>query len=269
MTATKPAKPPVVSNPSPNRGYPSGRHRPEAVVWHITEGTNSLGWLTSPASQASSNYLIDRDGTIHELVPPTESAWANGRVARPNTANPLIAGWQREGINFNQRTVSIEHEGFSSLGRGGALTAAQIESTAKLTAWLCCEFGIAPDRQHILGHFEIDDVDRHNCPGFATAEWDEWVGRVAALARGSTTDEPPGKSARLFEAYHQLPHWIVGDYKYEATADLTGLDPHLPADAQCLVCEKSVLWTDGNGVDAFHRGQYEALVQQGKVSEWR
>ncbi|HEX5501124.1 MAG TPA: peptidoglycan recognition family protein [Thermomicrobiales bacterium] len=176
------AQPAIVSNPSPNRGYNNGfTHRPEAICWHITEGTNSLGWLRSPQSGASANYLIDRDGTIHELVPPTESAWANGRVQQPNTRNPLIAGWRQEGCNFNQRTVSIEHEGFSSHDKGGSLTAAQVASTVALTAWLCARFNIAPDETHIVRHADIDSVDRPNCPGFSPDERSAWIGQVARL----------------------------------------------------------------------------------------
>jgi hypothetical protein len=75
------------------------------------------------------------------------------------------------------------------------------------------------------------------------------------------------KSAPLHTAYSQLPFYVVGLKQYEATADLSqyGLDPK----AQCLVCEKTVLWSDGQRVDAFHRGQYETLVAAGKVQEWK
>ncbi|MGN6756419.1 MAG: N-acetylmuramoyl-L-alanine amidase [Thermomicrobiales bacterium] len=274
------AKPAIVSNPSPNRGFNNGfTHRPEGVCWHITEGTNSLGWLCNPQAAASANYLIDRDGTIHELVPPTESAWANGRVQQPNTSNPLIARWQKEGCNFNQRTVSIEHEGFSSHNKGGSLTPAQIASTVQLTAWLCSQFDIAPDQDHILGHYEVDNIDRHFCPGFSAGEWEDWTERVAVLVRGAAS--PPAqspapaavaadpKNAKLFDAFGKLPQYIVGDALFEATADLSGVTAGLPTDALCLVCEKSVLWTDGTLVDAFHRGQYEELLAQGKVVEQR
>lgn len=179
------------SHPSPNRGYPGGVHRVDAIIWHITSGTSSLGWLTNPASGASSNYLIDRDGTIHELVPPTESAWANGRVCNPDADHnqPLVAKWIAEGVNFNRRTVSIEHEGMSSLGHGGSLTAAQVTATVNLTAWLCQQFKLTPDKQHVFGHFEVDSCDRPNCPGFSAAEWIEWIRQVAALVGGTAT--PP------------------------------------------------------------------------------
>lgn len=184
MTLTKPTV--DTGHPSPNRGYARGTRRVDAVIWHITAGTDSLGWLTNPSSGASANYLIARTGTIYELVPPNESAWANGRVCNPDADHnqPLVTKWVAEGGNFNQRTVSIEHEGMSSLGNGGSLTAAQVAATVHLTAWLCQMFRLTPDRQHIFGHFEIDDCDRPNCPGFSQAEWTDWLGRVAGLLAG-------------------------------------------------------------------------------------
>jgi N-acetyl-anhydromuramyl-L-alanine amidase AmpD len=189
------SKPAVVSSPSPNKGGYQHAHEARCVVWHITQGTNSLGWLTNSASGASSNYLIARTGVIHELVPPTESAWANGKVQKPNLANPVIARALKEGRNLNTVSISIEHEGFTSSNKGGSLTTAQVDATVSLTAWLCQEFGIAPDQTHILGHYEIDAVDRPYCPGFSPGEWQYWVGRVAARLGGGapvTPPQPPG-----------------------------------------------------------------------------
>lgn len=262
-------KPPMTSLPSPNRdGYHGTRHA-EALVLHITDGTDSRGWLTNPASSASANYLIERDGVIYELVPPDHDAWANGRVQRPDTSNPLIARWLTERdangnpINFNQRTISIEHEGKSSHNIGGSLTPAQVSASVALQAWLCATWGITPDQDHILGHYQIDSVDRGFCPGFSGQEWHDWVIRVADLVHPPAVD----KSIPLHNAYSQLPFYIVGLKLFEATADLSqyGLDPR----AQCLVCEKAVLWSDGTHVDAMHRGQYESLVAEGKVQEWK
>lgn len=183
-------KPPVdASHPSPNRGGYPHAHDARCVVWHITQGTNSLGWLTNPASGASSNYLIRRDGWIYELVPPTVSAWANGRVCFPDRNEQVVDQALREGRNLNTVSVSIEHEGFTSAGRGGSLTQAQSDATVALTAWLCATFGIPPTRDGIIGHFAIDSCDRPNCPGFSQAEWAVWVARVAAMVNGAPDTE--------------------------------------------------------------------------------
>lgn len=266
---TMPPKPPMTILDSPNRDGYHGTRRVEALVLHITQGTDSRGWLTSTASQVSANYLIERDGTIYQIVPPDHDAWANGKVQSPDTSNALIARWLTERdangkpINFNQRTISIEHEGMSSDNLGGSLTPAQITATIALQAWLCATFGIAPDEEHILGHYQIDSVSRPYCPGFSAKEWRDWVARVAI----AVNPPPVDKSTPLHDAYAKLPFFIVGLKQYEATADLSqyGLD----SQAQCLVCEKSVLWSDGTHVDAFHRGQFEQLIAAGKVQEWK
>lgn len=192
-------KPPIdASNQSPNRGYHNGyTHRPEAIVDHITDGTDSLGWLTSPASGVSSNYLIRRDGYIYELVPPTESAWANGQANDPDLENPVIMGWEREGCNYNQRTISIEHE----CRKNEETTQAQWLATAQLQAWLSEQFGITPDLTHIIPHSSIDSVDRPYCSGWNEVQWDElfamidswlWVGEEEGEVREPVAGDAGG-----------------------------------------------------------------------------
>ena len=195
--ATMPVpKPAITSSPSPNWGGYKHPHDPRCIVWHITQGTNSLGWLQSPASGASSNYLIARDGTTHELVPPTVSAWANGQTCKPDMTNDVIAKALGEGRNLNTVSVSIEHEGFTSNNKGGSLTAAQVAATIRLTAWLCSSLGIPPDQDHILGHYQADACDRPYCPGFSSAEWSDWVVRVAALVNGAAPAPAPAQPGR-------------------------------------------------------------------------
>ncbi len=182
------AKPPIdTSHQSPNRNGYAGTRRVEAIVWHVTAGGfgGSLSWLCSPAAGASANYLIDKDGTRYELVPPDQDAWANGQVDHPDTTNPAIARWLREGVNFNQRTISIETvRETSANNQPGGFTTAQRDSLIALTAWLCERFGVTPDRTHILRHAQVDSINRPYCPGLAESELQAWVGRIAALVKG-------------------------------------------------------------------------------------
>lgn len=204
------SKPPVIASPSPNRGGYASPHEPQLICWHITQGTDSLGWLQSPQSGASANYLIARDGKTYELVPPTESAWANGKTCKPDMSNPIIAQCINQGRNVNTVSVSIEHEGMSSLGKGSSLTTAQIAATVRLTAWLCATFGIAPDRGHIIKHAQVDACDRPNCPGFSEVEWVTWVDAINEIVRsGSTTPQAPpsgpGESIRHYVNAQGVP----------------------------------------------------------------
>ncbi len=233
MAVTKPT---VTAHPSPNRGYNGAAYKPEAIVWHITAGSgaSAVSWLTSPASNASANYVVLESGETVELVNPESgangAAWANGDVQQPDMTNPLIAGWVKAGINPNLRVVSIEHAGQTSAGKGGSLTPAQIAATVRLTAWLCQRFGIAPDQDHILGHYQINDVTRHNCPGFSAAEWTAWVGRIAALVKGGIVDQSQ-KIAQAVTPAHPDGYMLPGQ-----------------AD--------SFTWPDGEGVITYRKVRY-------------
>lgn len=60
--------------------------------------------------------------------------------------------------------------------------------------------------------------------------------------------------------------YLLGLEQREYIADLTGILPTLPTDARLLATEKAVLWCGDDGkVDAFHRGQAEALIASGKA----
>ncbi len=170
-------------------GY-AGTRRIEAIVNHITDDRNvqgTLSWFKNPASKASSNYLIDTDGTIYEVVPPLHAAWTNGAVNDPDTSHPLIAKWLAEGINFNMRTVTKEF-----VGKGGdTFTDAQINASNRLDAWLSQVFGFPLDRTHMLGHYQIDSVNRPYCPGQSDAVWQRLVeGAQKVLAAGGSTNLP-------------------------------------------------------------------------------
>lgn len=138
--------------------FKAGRNgrKPIAIVNHITAGRmpGCLSWMQNPQAQASSNYLVTKDGRILQLVRDEDTAWANGGVNKPSW--PLY-----DGTNPNRYTISIEHEGLP----GETLTEPQYQATLWLHRHLCQKWGIPIDRDHIIGHYRIDSVNRPNCPG--------------------------------------------------------------------------------------------------------
>jgi hypothetical protein len=90
--------------PSPN--YWEGRSGFDIkyIVMHGTAGDAqpSLNWLTNPASTASVHYLVDRQGTVYQLVNEANAAWGNGI---PEQGSVFLGG-----PNPNYFTISIEHE---------------------------------------------------------------------------------------------------------------------------------------------------------------
>jgi N-acetyl-anhydromuramyl-L-alanine amidase AmpD len=96
------------------------------------------------------------------------AAWANGiDFARGYDAykSERSIAWidkcWRERVNPNLVTVSIEFEG----NPGEPLTDAQYAAGLALIKWLCKECDIAPTGEFIVGHYQIDRVNRRSCPG--------------------------------------------------------------------------------------------------------
>nr|WP_083453947.1 N-acetylmuramoyl-L-alanine amidase [Syntrophomonas palmitatica] len=141
---------------SPN--YSRGRHnrRILAIVDHITAGSaeGALSWLCNPISKASAHYLVTRKGEIFQMVKDEDTAWHAGIVNKPD--------WTLyDGSNPNYYTVGIEHE---ALG-GQALTEAQYQASLWLHRHIIEKYNIPADRDHIIGHYRIDSVNRQHDPG--------------------------------------------------------------------------------------------------------
>ena len=161
----------IVQSLSPN--YRKGRNgrKPIAIVNHITAGLmpGTLSWLKNPEAQASSHYLITKLGQIYQLVKDEDTAWHAGIVNQPN--------WSLyDGTNPNAYTIGIEHEALA----GEALTEQQYRATLWLHQQLIAKWGIPIDRDHIIGHYRLDSVNRANDPGSAFP-WD----RLFADLRGN------------------------------------------------------------------------------------
>lgn len=142
---------------------------PEAIVYHITNDrtfANVASWFRNPASRASSHFVVDRDGTIHQFVSLRDAAWTNGDIASPRSDLPwltaAIAKIRREGGNLNDRTVTIETVGVPS----EPITSSQHEALVALTEFLLAAFPtILPRRGRMLRHADINGRDRSYCPG--------------------------------------------------------------------------------------------------------
>ena len=80
--------------------------------------------------QVCSHFVVDRDGTIHQLVP--------------------LSVMCRHTVGLNYTAIGIEHAGSTD---GDVLgDQAELEASLKLTAWLRCRYGIAI--KNVIGHNE-------------------------------------------------------------------------------------------------------------------
>lgn len=133
-----------------------------AIVNHITAGLmpGTLSWLRNPAAKASAHYLISKNGEIYQLVKDENTAWHAGIVNQPDW--PLY-----DGSNPNYYTLGIEHEALA----GEGLTEKQYQASLWLHQHLLNKWRIKLDRDHIIGHYRIDGINRKNDPG-AAFPWD-------------------------------------------------------------------------------------------------
>lgn len=164
-------KPNITWIGSPNFGYPRGTHgrqgyKPKAIVYHIMQGTlaGTDSWFRNPESGASTHFGVGKNGEIHQYVDLNDAAWGNGAINRPSWSG-LIPDGKGDYINPNLYTISIEHEGKHPQGGFWEPTEAQYQASLALTKWLCAEFGIEPSKETLIGHNQIDSVNRPYCPG--------------------------------------------------------------------------------------------------------
>jgi beta-N-acetylhexosaminidase len=157
VTLVVPVKPPVVSKPIPfgaarraettryaARHY--GLHtwrltRPRVIVEHYTAGsTFSSAWNTFASDEPDpelhelpgtcAHFVIDRDGTIYQLVPLTTIC--------------------RHTVGLNWTAIGIEHVGTSDAQI--LADPKQLQASLRLTLWLAHRYGIS--LPNVIGHAE-------------------------------------------------------------------------------------------------------------------
>lgn len=172
-------------------------HPIEGMVVHVSEGSrNSVtNWFNSPASEASAHVLVCKDGTRVRYVLDADTAWANGVVNGPNLADPIIARWVASNINPNRRTLAVETERRYQ----ERLTKHQLASLCELAVGWHRAHGWPADGTRIWGHYEIDSVNRKNCPSLTRAEWDAVVGAVASAGSTPVTPPEPNTTSELYD----------------------------------------------------------------------
>jgi len=151
----------------------------ERVVIHITDGRENISgpisWFQNPNQKnrrdepinVSAHYVIGQDGEVVQMVKHNDVAWHAGRA--------------------NGNSIGIEHcarqpREFGASDPGLYPAEAQYCASAALVNWLCQQYGIPMDRQHVLGHSEADTRTTHtSCPN-AVWDWDYFMGLVTSAS---------------------------------------------------------------------------------------
>ena len=155
---------------TPLENHSAWGHLPQRdlIVLHITQGPTADGAVQTfknsvAPHRVSAHFVIDRDGTVYQLVDINDTAW--------------------HASECNSRSVGIEHVAMAATGAAPGLPAtdAQYEASAALVKWLCDRMSVACDRLHVRTHNEASPQDGHVmcCTGALDPD------RVVALANGS------------------------------------------------------------------------------------
>lgn len=114
----------------------------DMIVMHFTDGPTAQGAISrflNPAEQVSAHYIIDRDGSIYQMVRDSDKAW-HAKAA-------------------NRTSIGIEHVSMPSWG----MASAQEASSIALVNWLVATYRIPTAR--ILGHrFAPGNIGTTDCP---------------------------------------------------------------------------------------------------------
>ena len=157
---------------SSNQSYRSnGTNSINRVVIHTTEGSynGAISWFQNASSNVSAHYVLRKsDGEVTQMVADDRKAW--------------------HACSNNNDTIGIEHEGASS--NPATWTPAIFDSSARLTAWLVTQYDIPIDRNHIVGHGEVQPASCsfRSDPG-PHFDWDAYLQKIAYYA-GATSAAP-------------------------------------------------------------------------------
>jgi N-acetyl-anhydromuramyl-L-alanine amidase AmpD len=130
---------------------------------HATESKDSsLDWLCNPKSKVSAHYLIDRDGTIYQLVAESQKAWHAGvsHWLGRDSVNDFSIGIEMSNKLFN-RALYEDGEEYPE-----PFPEAQVSAAAALVADILRRRGLPLER--VVGHSDIAP-ERRGDPG---SQWD-------------------------------------------------------------------------------------------------
>ena len=148
-TTTPPTQPPgkfdkpaVISAPSPNYDEREGADIDTIVLHHTAsnDGKADLSWMRNPNSKVSAHYMVDRDGTIYQLVGDDKRAWHAGKSELHGVPTDV-----------NARSIGIE---IVNDGSGKtAFTEAQYKALTQLTGHLMQKYDVPA--KNLVGHADV------------------------------------------------------------------------------------------------------------------
>lgn len=209
--------------PAHQNGYTTGRPAGvnyEGLVYHTTAGGTTLealaAWFARSTTRASTWFGADPAGKLGQFVSLNNTAHAHGLT---NGIEHATARLVRENYALGVRDPNTYLIALELLDGGipGNHTTKQLEAAAHWGAWMWQEHiaphahltGAVVDRDHVLGHFEIDNRDRPNCPSWTEERFAWMIARIKEHLAGPVV-EPPAPSDYLATLVAEYQGWMAG-----------------------------------------------------------
>jgi N-acetyl-anhydromuramyl-L-alanine amidase AmpD len=196
------------SHHSPNHSSRNGSAI-KMIVLHATAGSyeSSLQWLCNPASQVSTHYLIDRDGSIDQLVPDSLAAWHAGRSAWMGMKSEQI---QHCSIGIELVNRNNGHDIYPD---------AQLASASALCRDMIARYNI--ERADVVRHKDIAIPKGRKSDPAAPFPWPAFADRLyldnvpverhyrvkAAVTGSATVRAAPRRNALVIKSLHAGDDW--------------------------------------------------------------
>jgi hypothetical protein len=178
--------PGAIWRPSPNKSSRGGT-AVNLVIIHTCEGAYAgcWGWLKNSSSGVSAHYVVKENGSeITQLVKENEKAWHIAANYKSSLNGGILTN--KNGVSTNNFSVGIEHGGFQSQT---SFQSGQIEASAKLTCAITKNHNIPRDRNHIVGHGQLQPNNRRD-PG-PNWPWAHYIDRVKSYCGDGGATPPP------------------------------------------------------------------------------
>jgi V8-like Glu-specific endopeptidase/N-acetyl-anhydromuramyl-L-alanine amidase AmpD len=201
------------------------------IVIHITDGQpkieGTIAWFQTPKQMingkrvyASAHYVVGQHGEVVQMVRHQDVAY------HANSANPDTIGIEH--------VARAPHE-WGKSDPGFDLTDAEYCASAALVRWLCNEFNLPMDRDHIQGHSEADPKTTHtDCPN-AVWNWDYYMGLVTS---GTCTPRSASSESQSYSFESSAPGKVrmSAQPKKAMTHALEVVQPdYVPSDKQAAL----------------------------------
>ena len=178
----------------------------DAVIIHTVQGSYAgcISWFHNCSAQVSAHYVVSTAGEITQIVDEIDIGWH-------------VSCW-------NGFTIGIEHEGYAE-DPATWYTDAMYNASAALTADILTDWNLPADRNHVMGHVEIDPQCNQN------AHWDPGPGWDWDYYMSLVTGETVQPSAELVGFIRHTDLFEPENGISGATVTVEGLEP-VTADAE-------------------------------------